>query len=72
MTKKYSAIICTQDGDEAARFSKLTAPELMKKIDAAIEVGSFAIVDEAVKEDETGREIRLDGEPYIIDNRGVV
>lgn len=51
MSKKYSVIICTQDGEEAMRFSGLNAPEVLKKIDASIEVGAFAIVDAAA---ETG------------------
>ena len=45
--KYYSMIIYTQDGEEAARFVKLRAPELMRKVDAAIEVGAYAVVDAA-------------------------
>lgn len=44
--KYYSMIIYTQDGEEAARFVKLSAPELMRKLDAAIELGAYAVVPE--------------------------
>ena len=50
--KYYSMIIYTQDGEEAARFAKLRAPELMRKVDAAIEVGAYAVVDEGEKEEQ--------------------
>lgn len=50
--KYYSMIIYTQDGEEAARFVKLRAPELMRKVDAAIEVGAYAVVDEGKKEEQ--------------------
>ena len=79
MSKKYSAIIYTQDGDEAARFSELTAPELMRKIDAAIEVGSFAVVDAAGAKipEEASRGVgdlfdQEGGDCFIIDSRGIL
>lgn len=50
--KYYSMIIYTQDGEEAARFVKLSAPELMRKVDAAIELGAYAVVDEGKKEEQ--------------------
>ena len=50
--KYYSMIIYTQDGEEAARFVKLRAPELMRKLDAAIELGAYAVVDEGEKEEQ--------------------
>ena len=50
--KYYSMIIYTQDGEEAARFVKLSAPELMRKLDAAIELGAYAVVDEGEKEEQ--------------------
>ena len=50
--KYYSMIIYTQDGEEAARFVKLRAPELMRKVDAAIEVGAYAVVDAAGENEE--------------------
>lgn len=50
--KYYSMIIYTQDGEEAARFVKLSAPELMRKLDAAIELGAYAGVDEGEKEEQ--------------------
>lgn len=50
--KYYSMIIYTQDGEEAARFVKLRAPELMRKVDAAIELGAYAVVDEGEKEEQ--------------------
>ena len=45
-------IIYTQDGEEAARFTGLRAPELMRKVDAAIELGAYAVVDEGEKEEQ--------------------
>lgn len=50
--KYYSMIIYTQDGEEAARFVKLRAPELMRKVDAAIEVGAYAVVDAGEEEEQ--------------------
>ena len=50
--KYYSIIIYTQDGEEAARFAKLRAPELMRKVDATIEVGAYAVVDAGEKEEQ--------------------
>ena len=50
--KYYSMIIYTQDGEEVARFVKLRAPELMRKVDAAIELGAYAVVDEGEKEEQ--------------------
>ena len=50
--KYYSMIIYTQDGEEAARFVKLRAPELMRKVDAAIELGAYAVVDAGEKEEQ--------------------
>lgn len=52
MSKYYSVIIVSQDGEETARFDGLRVPELVRKIEAAIEVGSFAIVDEGEKEEQ--------------------
>lgn len=52
MSKYYSIIIVSQDGEETARFDGLRVPELVRKIEAAIEVGSFAIVDEGEKEEQ--------------------
>lgn len=64
--KYYSMIIYTQDGEEAARFVKLRAPELMRKVDAAIEVGAYAVVD-AAEDGSTD-----DGETFILDNSGIL
>lgn len=52
MSQYYSIIIVSKDGEETARFDGLRVPELVRKIEAAIEVGSFAIVDEGEKEDQ--------------------
>ena len=52
MSKYYSIIIVSKDGEETARFDGLRAPELLRKIEASIEVGSFAIVDEGKKEEQ--------------------
>ena len=59
--KYYSMIIYTQDGEEAARFVKLRAPELMRKVDAAIEVGAYAVVDAA--EEQAPEDLLLHVEP---------
>lgn len=72
MSKKYSVIICTQDGEEAARFSELNAPEVLRKIDAAIEVGAFAIVDAAGEKEEDQEPAGNESNTFIIDNRGIV
>lgn len=52
MSKYYSVIIVSKDGEETARFDGLRAPELGRKIDAAIELGCFAVVDEGEKEEQ--------------------
>lgn len=57
--KYYSMIIYTQDGEEAARFVKLSAPELMRKVDAAIEVGAYAVVDAAGENEEQPKYIKM-------------
>lgn len=59
--KYYSMIIYTQDGEEAARFVKLRAPELMRKVDAAIEVGAYAVVDAG--EEQAPEDLILQVEP---------
>lgn len=65
--KYYSMIIYTQDGEEAARFVKLRAPELMRKVDAAIEVGAYAVVDEGEKEEQPKYIKMLDPDGLIIE-----
>lgn len=65
--KYYSMIIYTQDGEEAARFVKLRAPELMRKVDAAIELGAYAVVDEGEKEEQPKYIKMLDPDGLIID-----
>lgn len=57
--KYYSMIIYTQDGEEAARFAKLRAPELMRKVDAAIELGAYAVVDAAGEKEEQPKYIKM-------------
>ncbi len=52
MSQYYSIIIVSKDGEETARFDGLRVPELVRKINAAIELGSFAIVDEGEKEEQ--------------------
>lgn len=70
MSKYYSIIIVSKDGEETARFDGLRAPELLRKIEASIEVGSFAIVDEGEKEEQP-KMLDLD-EGFIYDTRGVL
>lgn len=75
MSKYYSIIIVSKDGEETARFDGLRAPELLRKIEASIEVGSFAIVDEGEKEEQPKYIKMLDPDPdegIIFDTRGVL
>lgn len=64
--KYYSIIIYTQDGEEAARFVKLRAPELMRKVDAAIELGAYAVVDAGENEEQPKYIKMLDPEEGFI------
>ena len=66
MSKYYSVIIVSQDGEETARFDGLRVPELVRKIEAAIEVGSFAIVDEGEKEEQPKYIKMLDPEERFV------
>lgn len=73
MSKYYSIIIVSKDGEETARFDGLRAPELMRKIEASIEVGSFAIVDEGEKEEQPKYIKMLDREAAcILDTGGIL